>query len=141
MNCPDRRISEYLDRPDSPRKSTARVIRGGRIPGLISFITGAVLLGTSGIAHSGPCTEQIAQVDALVSTAAPGPESGPTGPQTLGAQLHFQPTPADVAHAERAANKDAAAALARARKADAAGDAAECKAALSEAKRLYDIDQ
>ena len=39
------------------------------------------------------------------------------------------------------ANKEADAALERARKADAAGDAAACEAALTEARRLYDIDQ
>ena len=104
------------------------------------FIACAALLCSVSAAHSGPCTAQIAQLEQQVSVA-PGPETGPTAPQTLGAQLHHQPTPEDVAHAERVANKDADAALARARQADAAGDAAGCHAALSEAKRLYDIDQ
>jgi len=124
MNCRWRRIREYLDGP-----------------GLAGLTTAGALLGSAGIAHSGPCTAQIAQVEQQVGATAPGPQTGPTGPQTLGAQLHYQPTPADIAHAERAANKDAGAALKRAKQADAAGDAAACNAALNEAKRLYDIDQ
>jgi hypothetical protein len=106
-----------------------------------SIFAGAALLGTAGIAQSGPCTAQIAQLEQKINATPPGPQSGPTGPQTLGAQLHYQPTPADVAHAERVANRDGEAAMAQARKADAAGDAAGCKAALIEAKRLYDITQ
>ena len=73
--------------------------------------------------------------------APPGPQSGPTFPQTLGAQLHQQPTPLDVQHAERVANKDGEAALEAAKKADAEGDAAVCNANLVRAKHLYDIDQ
>jgi len=79
------------------------------------------------------------QLERQVSVAQ-GPETGPTAPQTLGAQLHHQPTPGDVTHAEHIANKDADAALDRARKADAKGNAAGCSAAIGEAKRLYGID-
>jgi hypothetical protein len=101
----------------------------------------AALVGGTNMAHAGPCTAQIAAVEGQVKETLPGPESGPTGPQTLGAQLHHQPTPGDVTHAEHVANKDADAALDRARTADAAGNAAGCQAAVNEAKRLYDIDQ
>jgi hypothetical protein len=106
--------------------------------GKICIASAALLCGV-GAAHSGPCTAQIAQLEQQVRVA-PGPETGPTAPQTLGAQLHHQPTPGDVKHAERIANKDADAALDRARKADANGNAAECSAAIGEAKRLYGID-
>jgi len=99
----------------------------------------AAFLCSVGVAHSGPCTAQIAQLEQQTSVA-PGPETGPTAPQTIGAQLHHQPTPGDVEHAEHVANKDADAALDRARKADANGNAAECSAAIGEAKRLYGID-
>jgi hypothetical protein len=106
-----------------------------------SIVAGAALLGAPGIAQAGPCTAQIAQLEQQINATPPGPQSGPTGPQTLGAQLHYQPTSADIAHAERVANRDGEAAMAKARKADAAGDGAGCKAALIEAKRLYDITQ
>jgi hypothetical protein len=101
----------------------------------VAFLDGA------NSAHAGPCTAQIAAIEQQIKQTSPGPETGATGPQTLGAQLHYQPTPRDVAHAEHVANKDADAALDRARTADAAGDAAGCNAALNQAKRLYGIDQ
>jgi hypothetical protein len=104
-------------------------------------IVGAALLFGAGIAHSGPCTAQIAAIEQQIKAAPPGPQSGPTFPQTLGAQLHEQPTPLDVQHAERVANKDGEAALDAAKKADAEGDAAVCNANLARAKHLYDIDQ
>ena len=109
--------------------------------GLLICSASVGLLASPGIAHSGPCTAQIAAVEQQISALPPGPKSGPTFSQTIGAQLHHQPTPRDVEHAERVANKDGEAALARARKADAKGDAARCNAALTQAKRLYDIDQ
>jgi hypothetical protein len=105
------------------------------------IIAGAAFIGGAGTVHAGPCTAQIAAIEQQIKRAPPGPGSGPAAPQTLGAQLHYQPTPGDVAHAERVANKDADAALDRARVADAAGDAAGCTAAVNEAKRLYEIDQ
>src|SRR5271155_5400105 len=66
MNCRWRRIREYLDGP-----------------GLAGLTTAGALLGSAGIAHSGPCTAQIAQVEQQVGATAPGPQTGPTGPQTL----------------------------------------------------------
>jgi hypothetical protein len=73
---------------------------------------------------------------------APPPSGAgePSAPQTLGAQLHHQPTAGTVQNAEHKANADGDAALERARKADAAGDAEGCTAALREAKNLYGID-
>jgi hypothetical protein len=46
-----------------------------------------------------------------------------------------------VGQAAHVANKDGDAAIERAKKADAAGDAAGCNQALVEARRLYDIQQ
>jgi uncharacterized iron-regulated membrane protein len=105
--------------------------------------TSIALLCTAGPAWSGPCTAQIAQLEQLVKLAtrdpAAEPEVGPTAPQTVGAQLHHQPTPGSVEHAEHVANADADAALDRARKADAAGDAGACNQAVGEARQLYGI--
>ena len=75
-----------------------------------------------------------------IGRSATGPESGPSGPQSIGAQLHHQPTPGAVQNAESKANADAAAAFDRARRADAAGDADGCRKALEEARRLYGIN-
>jgi len=103
----------------------------------------AVLLLAAGTGRAGPCTAQIAQVDQQIRKAqAAGSPSGagvPSAPQSVGAQLHHQPTAQSVQSAEGAAAAAAAAALDRARAADAAGDAAACANALKEAKRLYGL--
>jgi hypothetical protein len=142
--------TEDLNRPILQSRGTGMIgadrstggFRGGILRrGIVACAAAAALLAGSGAARSGPCTAQIAALEQQIGVTPPGPNSGPTGPQSLGAQLHRQPTPQDVKRAEHVANKDADAALDRARKADAADDAAACNAALNEAKRLYDIDQ
>jgi hypothetical protein len=100
----------------------------------------AVILGSIGAAHSGPCTAQIAALEQQINAAPPGPESGPSAPQSVGAQLHHQPTPGSVDRGEHLANKDGDVALDRARKADELGDAKICNDALDEARRLYGVD-
>lgn len=101
----------------------------------------AALLGGASTAYSGPCTDQIAALEQQVKALPAGPKTGPTFSQTLGAQLHHQPTPEDVERAQKAGRKEADAALKTAEQADAAGNASACNAALDEAKRLYDIGQ
>ncbi len=109
----------------------------------ITALAGAALL-VSAAAQAGPCTKQIADFEQQIqqSQATPSPSGAgqPSAQQTVGAQLHHQPTPGWVENALSKANADATAALGRARKADVAGDAAACAAALDEAKRLYGID-
>jgi uncharacterized iron-regulated membrane protein len=128
MDCLDQRIGKIFNGPSLSRQCIGRAV-----------LIGAGLLAGTGLAHSGPCTAQIAQLEQQIRAMPPGPQTGPTAPQTLGAQLHFQPTPGDVAHAERVANKDGEAAIARAKTADAAGNAAGCNAAIAQAKDLYAI--
>jgi hypothetical protein len=77
----------------------------------------------AGTAQAGPCTAQIEQLESQIHLAASNPVVGPTTPQTVNAQLHRQPTPGAVEHGEAKANADGDAALERARKADAQGDA------------------
>jgi hypothetical protein len=119
------------------RTAPGRFIPAGLLVGTVS----AVLFGGTGIALGGPCTARIAGLERRINVIAPGPDSGPTAPQTVGAQLHHQPTPGAVEHAKHVANKDADAALENARKADAAGNAAACAKALNEARRLYGIER
>jgi len=92
-------------------------------------------------AYAGPCTTQIGKLEQQIKLSAANPIVGPTATQTVGAQLHHQPTPSTVDHAEIKANADADAALERARKADAAGDASGCQSALVEARRLYGLEK
>ncbi len=77
------------------------------------------------------------QVDAKLEAVA---DAGKSGQQTVGAQLHRQPTPDSIARAEQelregAAARQAQAALDRARAADTKGDAAGCADALVEVRR------
>jgi hypothetical protein len=97
-------------------------------------------IGGAASAQAGPCTTQIAEVERYLARIKPGPASGPTAPQSIGAQLHHQPTPGSVEAAEAKARADADAALERARQADAAGDAGACTKALDEAKMLYGLE-
>jgi len=90
-------------------------------------------------ALAGPCTDQIAAVERQIQAAPAGPQSGPSAAQSVGAQLHHQPTPGSVQSAEGEARSAAAAALLRARAADAAGDAAACKKALEDVRELYGL--
>jgi hypothetical protein len=110
----------------------------------IAALAGVTLLGSVAAAWAGPCTKQIADLEQQVAQlqASPSPSGAgqPSASQTVGAQLHHQPTPGSVESAQSKANADANAALGRARKADSAGDAAACAAALDEAKRLYGVD-
>jgi hypothetical protein len=127
------------------RSPPAGMYRGGGAPqsltpasrSLVGLL--ALVLAGASAAQSGPCAEQIAQLERQVANIAPSPQSGPTGPQGVGAQLHRQPTPGSVAQAERVANTDADDALARAKKADAEGNAAECTVAVQRAQELYGI--
>ena len=112
-------------------------MRGSNIP----FLTIAILVAGAVNAQAGPCTAQIAQVERSIrNSAGPSPDSGPSGPQSVGAQLHHQPTPGSVEGAENRARADGLAALDRARKADAAGDAAACAKAIEDAKLIYGLE-
>jgi hypothetical protein len=97
-------------------------------------------IGGAASAQAGPCTTQIAEVERYLARIKPGPASGPTASQSIGAQLHHQPTPGSVEAAEAKARADADTALERARQADAAGDAGTCTKALDEAKMLYGLE-
>lgn len=114
----------------------AHVVRGSNIP----FVMIAVLVAGAVDAQAGPCTTQIAALERSIRNSAPGPDTGASAPQSVGAQLHHQPTPGSVEGAEKRARADGLAALDRARKADAAGDAAACAKAIEDAKLIYGLD-
>jgi hypothetical protein len=108
-------------------------------PVLLALTTSTALLCDQVVALGGPCTAQIAQLEQQVATSIRGPQSSPTDAQSVGAQLHHQPTPGSVALAEQAADEDGVAAIDHAKRADAAGDAASCNQAVTEARRVYAI--
>ena len=102
------------------------------------------VIGSGVATQAGPCASQITQVEQAIRQAQaksrPGGAGEPSAAQSVGAQLHHQPTPGSVQSAERMAIADGDAALERARKADAAGDAPACAKALAEAKALYGVE-
>ncbi len=110
---------------------------------LTALAVGIILLGGAEGVHAGPCTAQIAQLEQKIREAQaispPGGPGEPSLPQSVGAQLHHQPTVRSVEGAESKANAEGAAALDHARQADAAGDANGCAKALQDAKDLYGI--
>ena len=109
----------------------------------VMTLAAVALIAGSAACNAGPCTTQIAQLERQIrSTEAASPPGGagePSAPQSVGAQLHHQPTPGSVARAEHEAIADGDAAIERARRADAAGDAAACAKALTEAKDIYGV--
>jgi hypothetical protein len=110
----------------------------------ILILTGAALLAGASAAQAGPCTNQIAATQQKINQAAaaapPGGAGTPSAGQAIGAQLHHQPTPGEVANAEHRANAQGEAALEQAREADASGNADACTEALRQARRLYGLD-
>jgi hypothetical protein len=89
-------------------------------------------------ADAGPCTSAIAQFEQAVRESANKPNSGPSAPQSIGAQLSHQPTPHSVVRAQRRAQAAFQAALARAKRLDARGNAA-CTKALADAEEMYNL--
>jgi len=61
-------------------------------------------------------------------------------PQSIGAQLDRQPTPASVKRADGRAQASFDAAIARAKRLDARGDRAGCMRALTGTKRMYNLE-
>jgi hypothetical protein len=135
MSKPRHGISAAFSTPNSSLRFAGR----SASIGLVVAATVASLLLGGGVAHSGPCTSQIEQLERQIGHASSNAKSGPTAPQSIAAQLHYQPTPETVRNAERKANADAAAALLRARQTDTDGNAAACTKALDEAKHHWFI--
>jgi hypothetical protein len=130
--------SSFFDKMDSNPLCPGRAMnRNPGRRGLWAFAAAAILFGGGSAAQSGPCTVQIVQLEHQIAV----PNSGPTAPQSVGAQLHHQPTPSSVGQAEYDANEDSDLAIERAKQADYAGDEAGCIQALIAARRLYTINQ
>jgi hypothetical protein len=90
-------------------------------------------------AHAGPCSSEIARFEQAVRQSAGNPGAGPMAPQSIGAQLDRQPTPASIRRAEQQAKATFAATLARAKRLDKQGNRTGCTRALTAAKRMYNL--
>jgi hypothetical protein len=106
-------------------------------------VLAAVLAASAGAAYAGPCAQEIdrmqARFDAKLETAA---RKGPTARETNAATDHREPTPDSIAAAESRIGDISPrtvevieAGMARARKADLAGDKGACEQALAEVGR------
>jgi hypothetical protein len=89
-------------------------------------------------AQAGPCSAEIAQFEQAVRQSAKNPNAGPIAPQSIGAQLGQEPTPAAIRRAQARARAAFHAALAYAKHLDARGDPG-CTAALARAKDMYNL--
>jgi hypothetical protein len=106
-----------------------------RFTSLASLIAMAVLGLDLACAQAGPCTAKIRQFEKAVSK--PGQNLGPGLPQSIDAQLSYQPTPESVKRAEQRAQAGFEAVLTRAKKLDREGKRAACTEALTDAKLIY----
>jgi hypothetical protein len=92
---------------------------------------------------AGPCASDIDAMQMnIASKLSSIAAAGPAVDQTVGAQMHRQPTPDSVATRESALGEVSASkieevknAMARARQADAAGDKTLCERALNDVQR------
>jgi hypothetical protein len=106
-------------------------------PGIAAALACAVLALAATKALAGPCTSDIAQFEATVRGSQGNPLAGLTAPQSVGAQLEHQPTPASVKAAQERLKSRFAATMARAKRYDAQGNRLGCTRELAAAKRMY----
>src|SRR5262245_41168275 len=104
---------------------------------IATLVVGAALALGVASAQAGPCSNKIAQFEQAVRQSAGNPGAGPMAPQSIGAQLDRQPTPASVKRAEERAQTSFDSAMARAKRLDAQGNRSGCTRALTAAKRMY----
>jgi len=104
------------------------------------FLVASIILSLNiASAHQGPCSDAIAQVEALVDQSSSNRVARPTASQSIPAQLHHQPTRESVRRAETDAKLRLTAILARAKTLDAEGKATECMQSVVGAKRLLGL--
>jgi hypothetical protein len=89
-------------------------------------------------ALAGPCTADISQLENTARISTTNPLAGPTGQQTIAAQLGHQPTQDSVRQAEGQARARVESVLSRAKALDAQGRGDECARAVREARLLLD---
>ena len=99
----------------------------------LALMTSALLALGVGCAQAGPCSADIAKIEKALNE--PNSPFGPTGRQTVGAQLGRQPTPASMARAEQKAGSHYQAALTQAQTLDNQNNPA-CKKAVKKLKAL-----
>jgi hypothetical protein len=122
----------------NPEKFRTSDDTGQRVAGLampiVSLMLGIAVAPVA--AQAGPCSQEIARLEILLSRAEATEAPLPSAPESDFAKLHRQPTPKTVTQATSEAGKKTAATLERAHKLDAEGKESECMAALQDAAVL-----
>lgn len=98
-------------------------------PKITAALVGAVLGLNPAAARAGPCTSDIARLETAAGS------SGLTAPQSVGAQLGHEPTPASIAKSQERLKASFAALMARAKRYDARGNRLGCTRELAKARR------
>jgi uncharacterized membrane protein YccC len=91
-------------------------------------------------AHAETCSHEITKLETLTREPNTQPFAGATDRQTIGAQLHHQPTAASIAGAQHQATDDVDKALAHAKSLDASGQEIDCMNAVQKAKLLLGLE-
>jgi hypothetical protein len=89
-------------------------------------------------AQASTCSSEIARLEAALGGPANRNNAALTAPESLGAKLHHQPTPASVDRARQAAQSRVGQLLAQAEDLDASGQAGKC---LEVVRAVKDITQ
>jgi len=103
-----------------------------------TLISGALLVLSAASANAASCSSEIAKFEDVVRQSENSHAAGPAAPQSIDAQLGHQPTARSVLRAERQAQTEFEASLARAKNFAARGDDAECMQALGVVKLMFD---
>ena len=120
-----------LRRPTAAKESAGRCELARPV-----LMTSALLVLGVGCAQAGPCSADIAKIEKALN--APNSPFGPTGRQTVGAQMGRQPTPSSMARAEKKADTNYQAVLTQAQTLDNQNNPA-CKKAVKKLKALVGI--
>ena len=102
-----------------------------------ALLAAAILCLGIASAQAGPCSSEIAWFEQKVRQSAGNPYAGLFAPQSIDAQLNYQPTKASVRQSQQQLRATFAAIMARAKRLDARGDRVGCEQALDAAKRMY----
>ena len=101
----------------------------------------AALAVSMSASYAGPCSPKITQLKQVIDDRIHAQASAaPSAPESTAAKLHRQPTPSSTSAAlglsSRKKFKPVLSAMARARKADRAGNRSACEQALADVERL-----
>jgi hypothetical protein len=107
------------------------------------LFSAAALVASTIAGYAGPCSNEIDRMQARLDARAEATaRTGPSAPESPGALLHHEPTPGSIAAAESKLGDVSSrtvqvveAAMARARKADLAGDKSGCDQALADVRQ------